>query len=134
MTSTPSNQRVPIWTGRLLSGLVITFLLVDGAIKLVPIQPVTDTLQALGFVPTNTLARGLGILLLLCTALYAFPRSSLVGAVLLTGYLGGAVAIQIRANNPLFTHVLFSFYVGIAMWAGLILRDSNLRSLLLARI
>jgi hypothetical protein len=119
-----------VWTGSLLSGLVIAFLVLDGAIKLVPIQPVFDTLQALGFSASTSLARGLGVLLLACTALYAVPRTSLLGAVLLTGYLGGAIAIQIRAGNPTFTHVLFGAYVGVVLWAGLIIRNGRVRSLL----
>jgi hypothetical protein len=125
-----SNPSPRIWTGRILSGLVIAFLLMDGGIKLVPIAPVIDTLQALGFDPTPTLARGLGILLLACTVLYAYPRTAVLGAVLLTGYLGGAIAIQLRAANPLFSHLFFGGYVGILMWAGLLLRDGRARAVL----
>ena len=120
-------------TGRILSGLVIAFLLLDAGIKLVPLQPVTDTLQALGFVPTDPLARGLGGLLLLCTLLYALPRTALLGAVLLTGYLGGAMAIQLRAGTPVFSHLLFGAYLGGLLWAGLLLRDGALRAALFPR-
>lgn len=90
----------------------------------------TDTLRELGFVPTAGLARGLGVLLLLCTALYALPRTAAFGAVLLTGYLGGAIAIQLRAGTPVFSHLLFGAYVGFFVWAGLLLRNRPLRSLL----
>ena len=125
-----SNPSALIWVGRVFSGLAIAFLVFDGVIKLPPIKPVTETLQALGFTPTDTLARGLGILCLFCTALYAFPKTSFLGAVLLTGYLGGAMAIQIRASNPIFSHILFSGYVGLFMWAGLLIRNGQVRSVL----
>ena len=121
------------WTGRALSGLVIAFLGMDAVIKLVPIQPVIDTMRTLGFQATPTLARGLGVLLLACTLLYAIPRTALLGAVLLTGYLGGAIAIHLRADSPLFTHVLFGAYLGLMLWAGLLLRDRQALALLLSR-
>ena len=127
------TQAVPpvmLWTGRVLSGLTIAFLLLDAAIKLVPLQPVIDSMQALGFASSNALARGLGILLLGCTILYATPRTALLGAILLTGYLGGAIAVQLRTGNPLFSHVLFGAYVGLALWAGLLLRNRQIRSLI----
>lgn len=119
-----------LWTGRILSGLVVLFLLLDAGMKLVPLQPVIDTMQALGFSGGDALARGLGVLLLACTILYAIPRTAPLGALLLTGYLGGAIAVQLRAGNPWFSHVLFGGYLGIALWAGLLLRHLPLRSLL----
>lgn len=118
------------WTGCILSGLVVAFLLLDGAIKLIPIDPVTETLQQLGFIVTDELARGIGVLTLLCALLYATPRTALLGAILLTGLLGGAMATHLRAGSPLFTHLLFGFYVGIVAWTGLWLRDPALRALL----
>ena len=124
------NPSALTWVGRVFSGLAIAFLFFDGVIKLPPIKPVIDTLQALGFNPTNSLARGLGILCLICTMLYAIPKTSLLGAILLTGYLGGAMAIQIRAENPIFSHILFSCYVGFFMWAGLLIRNGQVRSVL----
>jgi hypothetical protein len=126
-----ANSTALVWTGRVLSGLVIAFLFLDAVMKLVPVKPVIDTMQTLGFDSTDALARGLGILLLVCTALYAFPRTALLGALLLTGYLGGAIAIQLRAANPLFSHILFGSYVGIFMWAGLLIRNGQIRSLLI---
>jgi hypothetical protein len=73
---------------------------------------------------------GIGVLLLVCTLLYVIPRTSILGAILLTGYLGGAVATQVRVGNPLFTHVLFAVYVGVMVWGGLYLRDNRLRALI----
>jgi hypothetical protein len=125
------NPTALIWVGRVLSGLVIAFLLMDAAMKLIPVEPVIDTMQSLGFNSTDTLARGLGVLLLVCTALYVFPKTALLGALLLTGYLGGAIAIQLRSGNPLFSHILFGGYIGIFMWAGLLIRNGQIRSLLI---
>jgi len=125
-----ANPTTLLWVGRILSGLVIAFLLLDAVMKLVPVKPSIDAMQALGFNNTDALARGLGILLLACTALYAFPKTALLGALLLTGYLGGAIAIQLRAANPLFSHILFGGYLGIFMWAGLLMRNGQIRSLI----
>lgn len=124
------NELVPIstaalWTGRVLSGLVIVFLLFDGAIKLIPLDVVVETSRQLG-IPTN-LAVTLGVLTLLGTLLYAYPRTSVLGAILLTGYLGGAIYVHVRAGSPLFSHTLFGVYLGILLWGGLYLRDERLR-------
>ncbi len=126
------SQGAPLWAGRIFSGLAIAFLLFDAIIKLPPIGPVTDTLRELGFTPTTELARGLGVLLLICTVLYVLPRTAAIGAVLLTGYLGGAIAIQLRAGTPVFSHLLFGVYVGLFVWAGLLLRSPRLRASLLS--
>ncbi len=123
-------SRRTTWGGRILSGLVIAFMLFDGGIKLVPLGIVTDTMRDLGYPPTDGLARGLGILLLGCTALYAWPRTAVLGAILLTGYLGGAIATQLRVGNPVFSHLLFGVYLGLMMWGGLWLRDGRLRALI----
>lgn len=125
-----ANPTTLLWAGRILSGLVIAFLLMDAVMKLVPAKPTMDAMHALGFNDTDALVRGLGVLLLVCTALYAFPRTALLGALLLTGYLGGAIAIQLRAGNPLFSHILFGGYLGILMWAGLLIRNGQIRSLI----
>jgi DoxX-like family len=116
--------------GRILSGLVIIFLLLDGAIKLVPWPVVTDTLDRMGYGSSETLARSLGIITIVCTVLYSIPPTSILGAILLTGYLGGAMASHVRIGSPLFTHVLFGFYLGLMVWGGLWLRDRNLRMLI----
>jgi len=123
--STPS-----VWIGRILSGLLIAFLVFDGTIKLVPLQVVTDTMIELGYSGSVDQARLLGVLTLLCTILYAIPRTSILGAILLTGYLGGAMATHLRIGNPLFTHLLFGLYLGMMAWGGLYLRDARLRALI----
>ena len=125
-----ASASISVWIGRVLSGLVIAFLLMDAAMKLVPLQPVIEAMQGLGFSSSNGLARGLGILLLVCTILYAVPQTGLIGAILLTGYLGGAIAVQLRAGTPLFSHILFGGYIGLALWLGLIARNSQIRTLL----
>jgi hypothetical protein len=119
-----------IWTGRILSGLVVAFLVMDAGMKLVPIPVVTETMQQLGYSPSDSLARGLGVLLLVCTALYAWPPTSIAGAILLTGYLGGAVATHLRVDSPVFSHLLFGVYLGLMMWGGLWLRDERLRQVI----
>ncbi len=117
-----------LWAGRVVSVLVILFLLLDGTIKLVPLHPVTESLAQLGY-PVS-LARGLGILTLACTVLYAIPRTSILGAILLTGLLGGAIASHLRVGSPIFTHLLFGAYLGATVWGGLFLRDDRLRALI----
>ncbi len=127
------NELVPIsatelWAGRILSGLVVVFLLFDGAIKLIPLDIVIETSRQLG-IPTN-LAFTLGVLTLLGALLYAYPKTSVLGAILLTGYLGGAIYVHVRAGSPLFTHTLFGVYLGILLWGGLYLRDERVRLIL----
>ena len=117
-----------IWTGRILSGLAVLFLTFDSVGKLVEAQPFIDGTIALGY------ARGvvfpLGVILLSSVAIYVIPRTSVIGAILLTAYLGGAVATPVRVANPLFTHVLFPTYVAAFIWGGLVLRDERLAALL----
>ena len=124
------NSRTALWTGRVLSGIAVLFLLFDGAIKLVPIQPVTDSLRELGYPATDSFARFLGIVTLLCTALYAWPRTALLGAVLLTAIMGGAIASHLRLGDPLFSHTLFGVYLGLLFWVGLWLRDERVRRIM----
>ena len=117
-------------TGRVMSGVVILFLLFDGAIKLVPLPVVTETMDKMGWGASDTLARSLGIITIVCTLLYSVPPTSILGAILLTGYLGGAIASHVRIDSPLFSHTLFGLYLGLMVWGGLYLRDGNLRALL----
>ena len=121
--------RTAIWSGRILSGLVIAFLTLDGAIKLVPLSVVTDTMGQLGWPSDVATARLLGALTLGSTLLYALPRTAVLGAILLTAYLGGAVATHVRIGSPLFSHVLFGVYLGVMLWGGLWLRKLRVRAL-----
>ena len=115
----------PLWGGRILSGLAVVFLLFDGAIKLIRLDIVIETSRQLG-IPTD-LAFTLGVLTIAGALLYAWPKTSVLGAVLLTGYLGGAIYVHVRAGSPLFSHTLFGVYLGILLWSGLYLRDERLR-------
>lgn len=116
--------------GIAMSGLVIAFLLFDAGMKLAPLDIVITTTADLGYPPSPGLARGLGAVILVCTALYAFPRTAVLGAILLTAYMGGTVATHLRVGNPLFTHMLFGVYLAILAWGGLYLRDPRLQALL----
>jgi hypothetical protein len=117
-----------IWTGRVMSGLVILFMLLDGGMKLIPMDVVLKASEPLGL--PGSLARTLGVLSIVSTLLYAFPRTAVLGAILLTGYFGGAIATHLRVGDPLFTHVLFGAYLGLLVWGGLYLRDDRLRALI----
>ena len=112
-----------------MGGLVIAFLLMDATMKLLALPIVIETSGPLGF-PGADMAHGLGVVLLVCTLLYVAPQTAILGAILLTGYLGGAVATHVRVGSPLFSHVLFGVYLGVLLWGGLYLRDARLRELI----
>jgi hypothetical protein len=128
MVQANQTSNALVWVGRVMSGLVIAFMLLDGAMKLVPLDVVVTTSEQMGI--PGSLARPLGIIGLVCTLLYAFPRTSVLGAILLTGYLGGAIASHFRLNDPIFMHTLFGLYLGLLAWGGLYLRDARLRALI----
>jgi len=128
MVQTNQTSNALLWVGRVMSGLVIAFMLLDGAMKLVPLDVVVTTSEQMGI--PGDLARPLGLIGLVCTMLYAFPRTSVLGAIFLTGYLGGAIASHVRLNDPLLTHTLFGLYLGLLAWGGLYLRDARLRALI----
>ena len=119
-----SNRR--LWAGRIMSALPVLFLIFDGVIHILKIAPVVKGFTDLGYSPS--LAIPLGIIELACLVLYVIPRTSVLGAVLLTGYLGGAVATNLRVGAPLFSNTLFPIYVAVFLWGGLYLRDSALRA------
>jgi hypothetical protein len=123
-TVEPRTQRR--WPGRVLSGLPVAFLAFDIVIKLVHIPAVTEASERLGL--PDALSRPLAVILLACLALYLVPRTAVLGAVLLTGYLGGAIAIHARIGDPLLSHTLFPIYVAILLWGGLYLRDARVRA------
>jgi hypothetical protein len=116
------------WAGSVMSGLVIAFMLLDAGMKLVPMDVVISTSEQMGI--PGSLARPLGIIGLVCTLLYALPRTSVLGAIMLTGYLGGAIASHFRLSDPIFTHTLFGLYLGLLAWGGLYLRDGRVRALI----
>jgi hypothetical protein len=117
-----------LWAGRIISTLVVLFLLFDSLIKVMKLPPAIEGTTRLGY--PESLVFGLGLLELICVVLYVIPRTSIFGAILLTGYLGGAVATNLRAGNPLFTYILAPVYFGVLIWAGLFFRDSQLRALI----
>jgi hypothetical protein len=126
----PPSSTAALWIGRAASGLVILFLMFDATIKLIPLSVVTESMAQLGYSAGPDLARGLGLLTFVCVALYAIPQTSFLGAILLTGLFGGAMASHLRVGSPIFSHLLFGFYLGLLAWGGLFLRDERLRILL----
>jgi len=124
--ATPVSRK-NLWAGRIISALAILFLLFDSSGKLLKLAPVVEGTVQLGYPESAIL--GIGIVELVCLALYVIPRTSIFGAVLLTGFLGGAVATHVRLGNPLFSHVLFPIYLGALVWGGLFLLDGRLRTL-----
>ena len=116
------------WIGRILTGLAVLFLLFDAAIKLFPNEAAITGTTALGFESHHLPI--IGVIALACLVLYVVPRTAVLGAVLWTGYFGGAIATHLRLDNPLFTHTLFPVYVAAMVWGGLYLRDARVRALL----
>ncbi len=119
------------WTARILGGIAILFLLFDAVIKILMVPAVVEGSELLGYPPESMY--GIGLTLLACVILYSIPRTSVLGAVLLTGYLGGAVATHVRVGNPLFSHTLFPIYVAAFAWGALYLRDPRVRQLVQGR-
>lgn len=122
------RSKASIWTGRFLSGFAIAFLLFDVSLKLMRHPMAIEGTIGLGYPAKAVFLTG--ALLSICLVVYVIPRTAILGAVLLTGYLGGAVATHVRVENPLFTHVLFPIYVAVFLWVGLGLRDPRVRTLL----
>ena len=127
---TPRTSTLPksLIAGRSISGLVVAFLLMDSVMKFTQAAPVLEASAHVGS-PVPLIAP-IGFVLLACTILYAVPRTAILGAMLLTGYLGGAVMANLRVGDPLFSHVLAPIYFGVLVWGGLSLRDRRLRNLL----
>ncbi|MBZ5537881.1 MAG: DoxX family protein [Acidobacteriia bacterium] len=124
-TQTTSVSKQALWAGRIITGLVAALLLFDAIVKVMKLAPAMEGTVKLGYPASVVLP--LGIVLLACVVLYAIPRTSVLGAILLTGYLGGAVATQVRVEDPLF---LFPIGFGVLVWGGLYLRDRQLRALI----
>lgn len=123
----PMISKKSIWAGRILSGFAVLFFLMDGVMKLFKPAVVVEATRQLGYPESDII--GIGILLLACTLLYVFPRTSILGAILLTGYLGGAAASQVRISAGWF-NVMFAVVFGVIVWAGLWLRDGRVRAML----
>jgi len=128
---TANVSKQALWAGWIMSGLVVLFLLFDSIIHIMVLPPVVESFAELGYPVSLSVA--LGILEVVCVGLYVFPRTAVLGAILLTGYLGGAVAAQVRIGTPLFSHMLFPVYVGLLIWGGLFLREDRLRALIPVR-
>ncbi len=127
-TQTAPASKKKLWAGRILTALPVLFLLVDGVMKLFSPVPVVAGMIRLGY--PLSLTATIGIILLICVVIYAIPQTSILGAILLTGYLGGAVASQLRVGEPLFSNVLFPVYVALLIWGGLYFREERLRALI----
>jgi DoxX-like family len=130
IASIPQPGKGAVRAGWALSGLAIAFFAMDGAMKLANLPIVAETSARLGWPADTGTIYMLAALLLGSTLFYAIPRTAMLGAILLTGYLGGAVATHVRVGSPLFSHVLFGVYLGIIVWGGLWLRDPRLRALI----
>jgi hypothetical protein len=117
-----------LWTGRILTGIAVLFLLFDSIIHILKPAPVVEGFAKLGF-PLSTSVT-LGVIELACIILYLIPRTAVFGAILLTGYLGGAIATQLRVGAPLFSNTLFPIYVALLIWGGLYLRNERVRTLI----
>ncbi|HEV7642671.1 MAG TPA: DoxX family protein [Pyrinomonadaceae bacterium] len=130
-----TSSKAMVWTGRIVSILAILFLIMDAVVKLAKPEEVLDINKKLGYAESAIVP--IGIVLLICTLLYAFPRTSVLGAIFLTGYLGGAVATQVRVSSPETNHgfggepfnIVFPFIIAAFIWGGLYLRNARLRSL-----
>jgi hypothetical protein len=132
LADTPGQRdrsRYAIWSGRLLSGAGVLFLTMDATMKLLQLPVAVEGTTQLGY-PADVILP-IGVIQVVCLVLYVVPRTSVLGAILWTGYLGGAIATHVRVGSPLFTHVLFPIYVAALLWGGLWLRDSRVRALLL---
>ena len=123
---TSATSKKMLWTGRIISALVVLFLLLDAVVKVLKLAPAVEAGTRLGY--SESAVFGIGILLLVCTALYVIPRTAILGAILLTGYLGGATATHVRVGADLFP-ILFPIILGAFVWLGIYLRDERLRAL-----
>jgi hypothetical protein len=126
MDSISALSKGQLWTGRVLSTLASLFLLFDATLKFIKPQAVIDGTIALGY--SVSAITPLAVVLLICTMLYIIATTQVLGAILLTGYLGGAVATHVRHGDPRFSHILFPPYLGVFLWLGLYLRDPALRN------
>ena len=130
LAAAPATSARTRWAGRVVTGLAVAFLLFDTTIKLVAAKEAVDGTVQLGWQAHHLPI--LGVIEIVCLALYLIPRTAPIGAILWTGYLGGAIATHLRLDNPLFSHILFPTYVAALIWGGLYLRDARVRALVRA--
>lgn len=131
-TGAVTGSRKALWAGRVMSGLALLFLAFDTLGKVLQLAPFVQGTTELGFAASAVL--WLGLIQLACVVLYALPRTAVLGAILLTGWFGGAIATHVRLGNPLFSHTLFPIYVAVLVWGGLCLRSGRVRDFLLMRV
>lgn len=127
-TASTSSPRTRVYAGWVLSGLAVVFLLFDAALKVLRIPAAVEGTTQLGY--SESVIFTIGVIQLVCLIVYLLPRTSVLGAILWTGYLGGAIATHVRVGSPLFTHTLFPTYIAALLWGGLWLRDHRVRMLL----
>ena len=125
---TGETSKAMRWAGWVMTGLVALFLAMDCTIKLIDIEPVKQTMTQLGY--PITLDRTIGVIELVCLLLYLVPRTAVLGAILETAIMGGAIASHMRLGDPLFSHTLFGVYLGLLVWGGLWFRDARLRAMI----
>lgn len=123
----PKKTTLAVWTARILAGLAVLFLAFDTTVHVLQLAPALKGAQELGYPPGVVV--WLGVIQLVCLGLYLVPRTAPIGAVLWTGYLGGAIATHVRLENPLFSHTLFPVYIAVLLWLPLYLRDTRVRRL-----
>ena len=126
-----ASSTAKVWSGRIMGGIVILFMLMDTTFKFMTTEDVIKATTDLGFQAHHLPI--MGTLGLLATLLYIIPRTEIIGALLLTGYWGGAIATHVRMDNPLFTHILFPVYLGVLAWGALWIKNERLRQLILNR-
>src|SRR5690349_12079286 len=130
MARTAPQSQVMLWAGRIITGIVVLFLTFDVGIKLIEMEVVRDNMLRLGYPLALASGFQIGVLEALCLILYVIPRTSVLGAILLTGVMGGAIASHLRVGDPLPTHTLFGVYLGLLIWGGLYLHNPRLRALI----
>lgn len=128
LDSTVTVSKGKLWTSRIMGGLVILFMLMDSIFKLIPNEVVAASAGELGYQPHHIPV--MGVLGFISIVLFTIPRTQILGAILLTGYFGGAIATHVRLDNPLFSHILFPVYLGILAWGSLWLKNETLRKLI----
>jgi hypothetical protein len=129
-TTTRSAVNMMVWSGRIISALAILFLIFDSVIKVLTLAPAVEATTSLGY--PESLVMSLGLIELVCLAVYIIPRTAVLGAILMTGYLGGAIATHVRNGSDPFS-IIFPIMLGAFLWGGLLLRNADLRTLLFGR-